>query len=382
MMRFLLLLFFFSTLFFASEIQELSTTKQEIIKLKQKQVHEKEQVNKYDWLSNITASGSVSKDDDSIKTEDYSLSISQDIFRFGGITSQIEYSKELAKMELLGINKDAKSDLNTLYTTLIDIKLGEINLQQNLLKIDNASIDLKHKTSEYKEGQVGISDLNDAIMKKNELQDSRKELNLSLETSINTLQKYTTKKYQEITIPKVKLISKNLFVQNILSVRYAKATNNVDSSLYKIKKTDYLPKVSLNGSVGYGEKQHVSDDYYNYGVKISMPLSYSATNDIERARLEYLISEQELNDAKEDARISYESVMLKIKNYEDRISLAHDDVKLYTELLKMNTQEYKAGFKTIDDVKSLENSMNMRQLDIKSYELNIQKQLLNLYFQM
>jgi len=79
--------------------QVLSDTKQEIIELKQKQIEQKEQYNKYDWLSDINLNGSIKKDQDSDTTRDFNLSISQDIYKFGGITSQIDYAKQLKKME-------------------------------------------------------------------------------------------------------------------------------------------------------------------------------------------------------------------------------------------------------------------------------------------
>jgi outer membrane protein TolC len=366
----------------ASELQVLSPTKQEIIKLKQKQAKEQEKVNKYDWLSNITASGGVSKNDENQKTQDYSLSLSQDIFRFGGIRSQIEYAKELKAMKLLEIDENSKNDLSTLYTTLVDLKLTQISIEKNLLNVENAKIDVKHKKSEYEQGEVGISDLNDAIMKRNELQDANKELKLTKLTDINTIKQYTNRAYSKLLLPKPKLISQELFVQNVLAVKYAKSNAKVNNYLYEIKKSDYLPKVSLNGSVGHEKVRSVADDYYNYGIKVSLPLSYTASNAIEQTRLEYLISKEELNDKKRDATIVYNSAILRIKNYEERIILAKEDIKLYNELLKMNKQEYEAGFKTKDDVKSIENSMQIRALDIKSYELNIQKQILNLYFQM
>jgi len=381
-MKYPFVLFCSFALCMASEIQVLSPTKQEIIKLKQKQVKEQEKINKYDWLNDISASAGISKDNDNKKTQDYSLSLSQDIFRFGGIRSQMEYAKELRRMKLLEIDENSKNDLSTLYTTLVDLKLTQISIEKNLLNIDNAKIDVKHKKSEYQQGEVGISDLNDAIMKRNELQDTNKELKLTKLTDINTIKQYTRNDYTSIPLPNPKLISKELFVKNVLAVKYAKSNAKVNNYLYKIKKSDYLPKVSLNGSVGHEKIKSIEDDYYNYGIKISLPLSYTASNAIEQTRLEYLISQEELNDKKRDASIAYNSAILRIKNFEERIALAKEDIKLYDELLKMNKQEYQAGFKTKDDVKSIENSMQMRTLDIKSYKLNIQKQILNLYFQM
>ena len=156
---------------------------------------------------------------------------------------------------------------------------------------------------------------------------------------------------------------------------------DVNNSLYKIKKSDYLPSLALTGQYGYQDNSTINgDNYYNYGLKISMPLSYTASNEIEQTKLDYLISKKELNDELVNAKSTYEEAILTIKNYKDRIKLAFEDIKLYDELLLVNEEEFKAGYKTIDDVETLKNSKQKRALDIKLYKLNIQKEILALYY--
>ncbi|WP_331775232.1 TolC family protein [Sulfurospirillum sp. 1612] len=360
----------------ASDIDVLSPIKQNIIELEKQQSSEKERVNQYDWLSDITLNTSVIKDQNNNTTDDYSLTISQDIFKFGGIRSQIQYAKELKKMELLDIDVNTKEDLNTLFSTLIDIKLNDISLKQNLLNLKSSMIEVKHKTSEYKQGQLDISDLNNAIMAKNEYKDAAKGLKLTRLTNINTIKKYTTKSIEALSIPDIKLISKAFYLKQALSIQYAKATTKVNDALYKIKKSDYMPRLSVDAKMGYSE----GDAYHYYGLSLNLPLSYSASNDIQHSRLEYLISQQKLNEEKRNAIIDYDSVILNIKNYHERIRLAQEDINLYQALLKTTQEEYEAGYKTIDDVQMLKNSMEIRKLDIQTYQLNIKKQLLSLYF--
>ncbi|APW64495.1 MULTISPECIES: TolC family protein [Arcobacteraceae] len=361
--------------------QVLSDTKQEIIELKQKQIEQKEQYNKYDWLSDINLNGSIKKDQDSDTTRDFNLSISQDIYKFGGITSQIDYAKQLKKMESLSLSISTKEDLDTIFSTLLDAKINEINLEQNKLNVLNSEIDIRSKKSEYKAGELGISDLNDAIMTKNTLSDTQKELALAKLVNINTIKKYTSKNYKNIEIPSVKLMSKEIYLQNATSINYIKVENEVNNSLYEIKKSDYLPSLAVTGQYGYQDSSTIDgDDYYNYGLNLSMPLSYTSSNDIEQTRLDYLISKKELNDEKVSSETTYDEKVLTIKSYEERILLAQNDIKLYDELLEVNEEEYKAGYKTIDDVDTIRNSKMIRALDIKLYKLNIQKQILELYF--
>lgn len=182
-------------------------------------------------------------------------------------------------------------------------------------------------------------------------------------------------------IPTIKMISKKFFLEKSTSVNYAKINTKVNKQLYNIKKSDYLPKLSVDARYGYSKTDIIEgDDSYKYGLSISMPLSYTSNNDIEQKRLDYLISKQELNDEIVKAKVTYEKAILNIKNYEDRIKLAKQDIKLYSQLLQVNQDEYNAGYKTIDDVTTIKNSMKIRQLDIKTYKLNIKKQILNLYF--
>jgi len=368
---------------FCNESEVLSNTKQEIINLKQKQIKEEEKSNKYDWVSDIDLSGSITKDDDDLTTKNYSLSLSQEIFNFGGITSQMQYAEQLKKLNNLDLDISTKDDLNTLFSYLIDIKIDDINLKQNILNIENSLIEIRHKKSEYKAGQLDISDLNDAIMTKNELSDTQKELKLSKLVNINSVKKYTSRDYNDIKIPDVKLMSKDIFLKNATSIGYAKLDVDVNRSLYKIKKSDYLPSLSVTGDYGYYDydsSSYTSGEYYDYGLKLSIPFNLTSTNDIEQKRLDYLISQQELMDEKISSESTYDEAVLTIKSYQDRIKLAQDDIKLYDELLVENEEEYKAGYKTIDDVETIKNSKLIRELDIKIYELNIQKEIINLYF--
>ena len=378
-----ILLILLSSILFANDSTVLSNTKQQIIELEKQQINEKANSNKYDWIEDINLKASISKNQDDIQSEDYYISISQDIFKFGGISSQIDYAKELRKMEKINLDISTKSDISTLYSLLLDIKLNEISIAQNNLSIKNSQIEITDKKSEYKAGELGISDLNEAIMTKNSLQDTLKTLHLSKLTNINSVKKYTTKKYQNISIPRLKLMSKEVFLDNASLVKYKKSDINVNNTLYELEKSDYLPSVSADAKYGYeNDDTSNGDDYYTYGLSITMPLNYKYSSDIEQKKIDYLMSRKELDDEINDALNTYSQSILTIQNFKDRIVLAKEDIKLYEELLSITKEEYEAGYKTLDDVDTLENSKNIRTLDIENYELNIQKEILSLYYQM
>ncbi len=382
-MRILSYIFFILTFINAEDINLLSDTKKQILELEKKQIEQKAISNKFDYIGEINLKGSYTTNQDDLDTQDYSATFSQDIFKFGGISSQIEYANELQKLELINLSITQKDDLNSLYEFLINIKLNNIAIKQNMLNINNSQIEIRNKKSQYKAGDLDISDLNNAIMTKNQLSDNQKELELTKLVNINEIKKFTDREYTDISLPNIKLVSKELFLKNSTNINYAKVNISVDENLYKIKKSDYYPTIGLNGTYGYNDtNKDVGDDYYNYGLSVTVPLSYTSSSNIEQKKLDYLISKQELREAIIENSFVYDSAIMTISNYEERIKLAVDDIKLYNELLIMNQEEYKAGYKTVDDVQTIQNSMDIRILDIENYKLNIQKEILVIYFKM
>lgn len=373
-------LLFLSTFLFSNEIQYLTKTKQEIIELSKKLIQEQAQVNKYDWLSEISIEASVSKDEENDQSQDYSLFISQDIYRFGGITSLIDYAKELKKLDSLSLDINTKDDITSLYNLLLDIKLDDIDLKQNEFNIKNNQIELIEKKSEYKEGELGISDLNEVLMSKNSLYENQKTVLLSKKININSLKEYTSKKYDSFTLPSVNFLSKEEFLKSSSQVKYASINSNVNKLSYEITKSSYMPSLAFNSKYSY-ESSDYSDDKesYSYGFSVSMPINFTSSNDIEQSKLQYLISKKEVSEKELTMQLKYEEISLSIQSYKEKINLAYEDIKLYKELLSMNEEEYKAGYKTLDDLDALKNTQEIRKLDIRSYELNIQKQLISLY---
>ena len=379
-MKKLYLIAFLNTVLFSNEIEILNQTRQDIIHLKKEQIKEEKEVNQYDWITDINLNASLSNTQDDTNIQNYSISLSQDIFKFGGITAQIDYAKELQKLKELDLLIDTKEDINNLYDYLIDLQLNQISLQQNILNIKNAQIDIIQKKSEYKAGELSISDLNEAIMTKNNLRETYQTLLLNKEKNINNLKQYTNKKYTSISLPKLTLITKKEFLKNSTAVQYASINKDVNNLSYTLKKSDYLPTLSVDAQYGYQNTTDTNgDDYYEYGLSLLVPLSFTASNDITQSKLEYLTSKKELEKERNDEKSLYDEVVMSIKSYQEKSKLALDDINLYSELLLSNEEEYQAGYKTIDDIDILKNSQTIRKLDIKTYDLNILKLLLSLY---
>lgn len=376
--------FLFSSLLFANEKSNevLMPLKNEIRDLETKSIEEKKEVNKYEWLNDLNISLSQSKDDENIKTKDYSLNLNQKILDFGGISSQIDYANNLFNQEALKIKMENFEDLNTLYKNFIDLKINDINILQNDLNIKNSEIEVDIKKSQYRNGQSDISDLNDAIMKKNLLEDSKMNLKLNKVIYENDIKKLTSYEINNLTIPSISLISKDIFLEKSTKKLYANLESQVSQNEYKKTKSKYLPALNLTGAIGYQDSTtKKSQDYYNYGASITMPLNYTFSNDIEYSKLVYLQNRKKEELTSIELEKVYDSSIETIKQFENRINLALNDIKLYEELLELNQEEFNAGFKADEDVQTLKNSKEIRKLDIEKYKLNIKKELLYIYFQ-
>lgn len=376
--------FLFSSLLFANEKSNevLMPLKNEIRDLEIKSIEEKKEVNKYEWLNDLNISLSQSKDDENIKTKDYFLNLNQKIVDFGGISSQIDYANNLFKQEALKIKMENFKDLNTLYKNFIDLKINDINILQNDLNIKNSEIEVDIKKSQYRNGQSDISDLNDAIMKKNLLEDSKMNLKLNKVIYENDIKKLTSYELNNLSIPSISLISKDIFLEKSTKKLYANLESQVSQNEYKKTKSKYLPALNLTGAVGYQDSTtKKSQDYYNYGASITMPLNYTFSNDIEYSKLVYLQNRKKEELTSIELEKVYDSSIETIKQFENRINLALNDIKLYEELLELNQEEFNAGFKADEDVQTLKNSKEIRKLDIEKYKLNIKKELLYIYFQ-
>ena len=383
-MKKILYCFLFSSLLFANEKSNevLMPLKNEIRDLETKSIEEKKEVNKYEWLNDLNITLSQSKDDESIRTKDYSLNLNQKILDFGGISSQIDYANNLFKQEALKIKMENFEDLNTLYKNFIDLKINDINILQNDLNIKNSEIEVDIKKSQYRNGQSDISDLNDAIMKKNLLEDSKMNLKLNKVIYENDIKKLTSYEINNLSIPSISLISKDIFLEKSTKKLYANLESQVSQNEYKKTKSKYLPALNLTGAVGYQDSTtKKSQDYYNYGASITMPLNYTFSNDIEYSKLVYLQNRKKEELTSIELEKVYDSSIETIKQFENRINLALNDIKLYEELLELNQEEFNAGFKADEDVQTLKNSKEIRKLDIEKYKLNIKKELLYIYFQ-
>lgn len=384
MKKALLFLIVILTSLYSSENDYLSDTQKDLLDTSKKSAKQTAQKNKKIWLNDANINASTSQNNEDIRTDDVYINWDQDIFKFGGIKYKIEYAKVKESYDILGVDIEEKSLLSNLFEILMDIKIIDLEIEQTKLNIKNKEITVAIRKDSYSAGNVDISELNDAIMDKNALEDTLVALKAEKSRYINSLKELTDMPYKNIDFPKIDMIDKDEYVNKSTTLKHSKLDIEAKNYTAKITDTDYLPSVKVNLRYGHNEIEKSSNDgeYYKYGVSLSMPLSFTASNSKQISRLEYIKAKQELAQNKKSVEVQYQSSLINIQSYKEKKEIALKDIELYDSLLELCESEYKVGYRPIEDVLTLRNTKNIRELDIKINELNIKKELLGLYFDM
>jgi outer membrane protein TolC len=147
----------------------------------------------------------------------------------------------------------------------------------------------------------------------------------------------------------------------------------------------YLPSVSLQGEYWDGDVNPlfqnplVNERYYNYGFTVSMPLDINSFTDIESGKVAKLRAATQVIDRKETVDEEYDWIRNSLNILDRKIILAKKDEKVYGNLYRLTRNLAQAGEKTSLDVSVMHNSLQIRKLDQKIYEIDKQIQLLKLY---
>lgn len=369
-------------LIYANDEKILSQSQQDILDTREKIIHEQKSIDKKSWLSDINLNATLSENQDDITTKSVGVSYEQNIFKFGGIWYSIDLASLQEQYDILDLHVSYKDFINTIYKSVIDIKIGELNIQKTELKIKNQTIAIKIKQDEYKEGQTDIVTLNDKIIDKSSLEESLINLKIALQKNIDELKKYSNINYNDIKIPDMKIVDIDTYMRQSDEINLAQKNTNIAKLNYKIKRSEFLPKLSFSLSGGYQDIDESKNDgeYYNYGLKLSMPLDFSFSNEIEKSKLTYLLSTQQETQKKIDEEVAYQKISKEIEKYKSLIDIANKDITLYKELLEVTNEEYKAGYKALEDVQILSNTKTTRELDVKLNNLYIAQQILGYYY--
>ena len=172
-------------------------------------------------------------------------------------------------------------------------------------------------------------------------------------------------KYDEIEILDFQETNKDIFLDKNYSILEADAKVEMLNSEYKIKKSQYLPKLSLSAKASYSNQDEKfnsmindtnKDDATSSGSLIlSMPLyDYTKSSKIQESKIEVLKQKSLVNDLKNETAFEYEQIFPKIDTYLKQNETINKNIKLYEELIGANKISSEAGMTSKYDLPNLE----------------------------
>ena len=314
----------------------------------------------------------------------YTISINQPIFKSGGIYYGIKFAKANYNLSKIAIIKRKKELIAKAVELLYRIKRSKLAIQKLKLQIKNSDIEIKNKEELYNAGFSSSIDLDTALAKKDEAQIALLDLKNSLQELKAAFRKISYKNPDRLTLPKLSIVSKEKFVNSNLDIDLAKAKARAKEYAYKMTRSKYLPTISVGASYTKVSKAKpfTKDKFANYSLQISMPISVNMGNDLEKAKLDTLISKLDAKIKYKDSLVDYNLVLKKLNIINRRVALAKKEARIYKRLLASTINLYKAGQRSKSDVDLLRNSYKIKKIEAKIYSIDKQIELLKLYSKM
>ncbi len=382
------LILFFSSYLFAKN----TDLENYISSVKKKQFEYDYQKNKVDssflgssWIAPINLNYSYSKSnptDRVQKNQTAAIRINQPIFQSGGIFYGIKYANALKKYTDYSVDIAQRKMVKDVISLLMQIKQFDLRIQRQELQIENSKINLEQKKEQYLNGQLDSGFLDTAIIERNFKIQSLYDMQTTKERLVSSFSTLSELSYSDLKIPYLELLSQEEFLKHNLTVKMVNAKIDTDSYNKDMRIAKYLPRVSLIAGYNWNKTEAKTEDekdYYDYGVQLNIPLNINTFRDIESAKIVHLKSKVLKEDKIIQLNSIFEQVMQNISNLEKKQNLSIENIELYSKLLKDTKKLFKAGYKTEYDVSTLENSLNISELDSKIYEIDKQLELLTLY---
>lgn len=394
-MRSLLLISLCTTVLLASGEPKgdslLSALKKEQMDLKYQHNETNSDKLKYDWLNPINGAWNWSKTEDSLNSDresgTFSISLDQPIFKSGGIYFAMKYADANREFLYLSTQFEEQSLIKEAMSLVLNYQKNALQVERTKLQIDNALIDIKRKKEQFESGFVDSSDLDQAVLNKNNLEHNLLELQIAQKRIKRSFEALSDAKIETLSLPRFEMMDEKAFLEASLDIKKQAGDYARAQWLQKANISQFLPTVSLNGAY-YNKRDEPaggtnSDGYYTYGIRISMPLyDVNRGREIELKRIETMQSGLKLQDVRRSEEKIYNRVYEEVGFLDQKHKIALENYKLYGELVASARDLEIAGEKTIYDVKTLENSRETMRVDAKIYAIDAQLALLDLYAKM
>lgn len=364
----------------------LSQTKKDILNYSYQQSIEDSKVLKNDWINPITYSY-IYSDTDTYDTTRSQVSISQPIFKSGGIYSAIKYASSVKIQTDISIDVQRKELIKQTINLLFQIKQMNISIKKQKLLVANSKIDVQRKKEQVLNGILDTSFLDNSILELNTNQNNLIDLEYQKDILINNLATLSDKKYNELELPKLSLVTSDEYIHNNIYVTQAQDQINTSYWVKNMTVSSYLPTVNVTADY---TKYHDTDnnpslnedEIKNFGFNITIPLDIRFSNQIQSSKIAYLQNKSALIDKKQEEQTLFDNSLAKIKSLDKKIKIAKSDILLYDSLVTQIQEQLNVGMKTQSDLDTIQNSQKIKVLEIESLNIDKQIELLEIYSRM
>jgi len=343
------------------------------------------------WIAPLHLNYSYSKSkpyEDELTNQSAAIKIDQPIFQSGGIYYGIKFAEASKLYSDYSIDVAKRKMIKSAISILMQIKQRELKIKAQKLQIENSEINLEQKKEQYLSGQLDSGFLDNAIIQRNIVRSSLYDIETAKERLINQFATLSDLDYRTAGIPHLEFITEDEFLKHNIVLKQNRAQIVKDNYFHSVTVAKYLPKVSFVAGYNWSKsEQQFSDtvgfnndlNYYDYGVRVTVPLDINTFRDIESIKLDYLKSKTLNEDKRRELQALFIQVFQNIENYDKKIALSNENIELYTKLLADTKKLFNAGYKTEYDVNTLKNSLTIQNIDTEVYEIDKQMELLNLY---
>lgn len=390
----LLIYILFHLLFFvslsANDRDLLSQEKQNLLIQEQNRYESEYEKLRYNWITPLNLGASYGYDraymGDYGTNTNISASISQDLFRSGGITYQIEYADAKKRADEISLTKEIADINKELFSALLNYEKTLLQKKQSELILKNKEIEIFIKRQLYEVGKADITELNNALMAQSSELKNLVTHQYMLAQLRGEISKVSDVDPLTFSPPRFSLVESDTYLENNLELNYLRLQTKSFEHLYGVTKSGYLPSLSLNANVGYREYDSKKYDnrydgnYYGAGVTLNIPLYYNAMSATQEAKANYLKQAAQVADRYRVTKASYTQSIDLIESYRSYNEITSKNLALYDELIEAIEAGVSVGEKTGYDLQTIKNTKAIEELNIKISEINIQIELAKLHF--
>jgi len=361
-------------------------TQKNIFESKYKNADVKANKVKDSWLTPINLEADISKSkqlnsSSEIGSKKISIGFEQDIYKTGAILETIKKGKLEKILNTNVINQEKKSLLSSLYSYIIDLQKRDLEIKKLYYLISSKEIEIKKNEELFNNGIIDITVLDESIIELSDLKNQKENLNIEKIEISNSLSYYSTVDYKTFNLDFLVNVEESKFIIENINIRVKELQLKQSRHEEEITKSDYLPKVSVYGSVGYedNDQQIEKDDYYNYGLKVSMPFDFNGNKNKQISKINSYIKDEELTQVILNEKRIYTSYNKKLHYINNKIANVKETIIRYQNLFNNISSLHKNDLKTIEDVAIMENRVKTSKLDKMILELD-KKSILNILY--